>query len=122
MFECGIYLVLPIQSSANETATKPLGIRVAKYEFDPGLYPGDEVNVSDLEWGWNGEKPFTFSALVIDRKKFIRAKQDPNRPQDVFHLVIEIEMADKEQIPRMVKILKELNPEKIKDLRLAEEA
>ena len=46
MFECLVYLNLPLEKYPD--------VQIAKYEFDPGLQPGQKVDVNNLCWGFGG--------------------------------------------------------------------
>jgi hypothetical protein len=103
MFECLVYLNLPLQEYPD--------VQIAKYEFDPGLQPGQKVNVTDLCWGFGEGESFSFEALVTLRKYQIEPQG--KHQNDIFRVSIGLEMADKEQLPRLVEILEELNPGEI---------
>jgi hypothetical protein len=92
MFECLILLHLPL--------TEMPDVQIAKYNFDPGLQVGEPVDVIELKWG---SELFSFEAVVKVRKYQIKPQNDS------FRLLIGLEMADKEQLLQLVKILKELN-------------
>jgi hypothetical protein len=115
MLECVIHLLLPIQPTG-QSLDKPLSIQVAKFDYDPGLHEGDEVSIAELKWGYGESHSFSFNAMVTARRKQIR----PGEP-DVLRLNIQLEMADKEQIPQMVEVLKTMNQGKLENYPLMEE-
>lgn len=112
MFECLVYLPLPIQPQG-QPLTEPLSFKIARFDFDPGFQVGEQISIADLEWD---ERLFSFHAIVKNLKKQIRPRSDG----DVLRLMILVEMADKEQIPQMVEILKTLNPDKFENYPLME--
>jgi hypothetical protein len=103
MLECLVYLHLPLERNPH--------IQIAKYDFDPGLQPGQKVDVTDLCWGFGKGESFSFEALVTLRKNQINPQE--NQQNDIFRINICLEMADKEQLPKLVEILKKLNPGEI---------
>lgn len=126
MFKCLITVLLPLYE---EDSDEPVFFSIAEYDFDPDLYPGDEVYVSEAEFGQTlvtdesskvdkrvaGEGPtFSFNAQVVERSKIIEPGASTNSNGelvDQFTLIVLLEIADKEQVPAMVAEVKELFPE-----------
>lgn len=126
MFKCLITVLLPLYE---EDSDEPVFFSIAEYDFDPDLYPGDEVYVSEAEFGQTlvtdesskvdkrvaGEGPtFSFNAQVVERSKIIEPGAGTNANGEVvdqFTLIVLLEIADKEQVPAMVAEVKELFPE-----------
>ncbi len=108
MFECLVYLNLPLEKYPD--------IQIARYEFDPGLQLGQKVNVAELSWGQGDGELFSFEALVKLRKYEIKPQN--KHQNDIFRILIGLEMADKEQLPRLVEILVQLNAGKVKKAEL----
>lgn len=110
MFECIIWFIFPLKIKGQSTETSWTSL--AKYNYDPGLQVGDKVDIQDLKMGYWEDKSFSFTAMVVDRRKIIR----PNKKEgDRFELAIYLELADKEQLQRMREILKKLNPGKFEE-------
>lgn len=109
MFECIVYIPFPLKTKGQISEISWMNI--AKYTYDPGLQVGDQINIQDLKMGYWGDKPFSFKALVVDRRKIIK----PNKEGDAFELAILLELADKEELQRMREIIKKLNPNKFFD-------
>lgn len=103
MFECVIYIHLPL---AKEPA-----IQIARYEFDPGLQLGEQVKIVNLKWGWEDSESFSIEAIVKSRRYEIRPQEKPQN--DIFRLLVGLEMIDKELQQRAIAILEKLNPEEI---------
>jgi hypothetical protein len=112
MFECVVFLPLPIQPQG-QSAREPLSVEIARFSFDPGFHKGEQISVVDLNW--DGQL-FSFHAIVKDSKKQIRSTDNGS----VVRLMVLVEMADKEQIPQMVEILKTLNPNRFENYPLME--
>ena len=113
MFECVVFLPLPIQPQGQPT-TEPLSAEIARFDFDPGFHVGEQISIANLEWDG---KSFSFHAIVKNRKRQIRSTNDSS----VLRLMVLVEMADKEQISQMVEILKTLNPNRFENYPLLED-
>lgn len=120
MYKCEITVFLPLR---NVGESSPLSFVIAEYDFDPGLYPEDIVfihNASFFRTKRNGkfvlgdEQKFSFEAQVLRRRKII----EPGVPKDSFTLLIELEIADKEQIPEIVRLCKTESPGHYEDYEL----
>jgi hypothetical protein len=112
MFECSVLVFLPLRDKESKL---PLSFEVARYDFDPGLHPKDAVYVQDAAFfstRRNGElvrsdgPRFNFDAQVVRRNKVVTSG-----PPSSLVLFIELEVADKEQIPEMVNSVKQVFPE-----------
>jgi hypothetical protein len=117
MFSCEIYVDLPLRLPGEQ---KMQSFVVARYNFDPGLRPGDTVHLNDVSFisrTINGRPApprgpkFTFAAQVLSRESRI----EPGVEEDDFVLSIQLEIADKEQIPEITRLLKEKFPESFED-------
>ena len=110
MFKCFVRLEVPLKPKGQQLES-PIFWQVAEYDYDPGLQVGDEVQVTDWRIGYHSDKPVTFIALVTKRSKHIK----PQKPQDAFEISIHLEMADKDELSRIVEIFKKLNPGDFED-------
>lgn len=117
MFKCEIVVFLPLRKVGQESS---LSFTIAEYEFDPGLAPGDVVNVNNasfIQTIRNGERvagndpKFSFEAQVLRRRKII----EPGVAKDSFLLLIDLEIANKELIPEIVKLCKDTFPGEYED-------
>lgn len=115
MFECTIWIPLPLKIKGQSSDSSWSSL--AKYNYDPGLQVGEQVSVQDLKMGYWEDKPFSFVAMVVERRKIIK----PSKEGDMFELAIFLELADKEQLQRMREILKKLNPGKFEDYEIEAE-
>jgi hypothetical protein len=113
MYRCCILLTLPL-TYTDSSDNSPTFFTIAKYNFDPGLQEGEEVQVSDWGIGWGREEVVNCTAVVVKRIRSIIPK-DRKDDTDVFELSIILEIADKEQVPRICEIFRKLNPGKFKD-------
>lgn len=120
MYKCVITVLLPLRIVGESS---PLCFEIAEYDFDPGLYPEDIVfidNASFLQTKKKGklvegdEQKFSFEAQVLRRRKII----EPGVPKDSFTLLIALEIADKEQIPEIVRLCKTTFPGEYEDYEL----
>ncbi len=109
MLECTIWIPFPLR--IKEPRYETGWMIIAKYKYAPGLQKGDEVDIRDLQMGYWRDKPFSFKAMVVDRRKIIKT----NKEGDAFELAIYLETADKEELQRMRKIIKKLNPDNFQD-------
>jgi hypothetical protein len=112
MYTCKIQVFLPLCCDGTNS---PTCFTIASFDFDPGLYEGDCVLVKDATFlipRVNGVKVessrprFSFEGLVIRRYGMIEVGVN-----DAFVLFINLEIADKEQIPAITDILKNFSPE-----------
>jgi hypothetical protein len=110
MFEYIVHMPLPVKFKGQEDENQ--WIEVAKYNFDPGLQINDEVELRDIHYGGWGDKPFSFTAMVIKKTKTIKPQRGSN---DIFCIDIFVELADKEELERMRDIFKRHNPGKFED-------
>lgn len=120
MYECCINVCLPLSCRGHKG---PHCITVARYDFDPGLSIGDEIYVENAEFirtvrsgeVVDGDGPkFSFTGQVLRRVKAVRHQA----PKDKFLLFIEVEIADKEQIPEIVNKIKQAFPGDYQDYSL----
>ena len=118
MFKCAIVLPLTVRHPGEMENSDFV---IAEYEFDPGLALGEIVLVAEAPFvrarrdgkRVKGNGPFfSFTALVVERLKVI----SPEAEGDEFTLIIKLEMADKEQLPDIVRLYKSFFPD-AKDLR-----
>jgi hypothetical protein len=109
MFECTIWITLPLTNVADGNKGDPSFQKIATFNFDPNLQVGDEFHISDWILGANGKFNFSAKAGVAKREIFIKPA-NPNQKNALFELRIIAEILDKEQIPEVCSILKELNP------------
>jgi hypothetical protein len=123
MYECSINVCLPI---TRKGTSSPFCITVARYNFDPGFHPGEEFFVQGAEFirtirqgqVVEGDGPtFNFAAQVLRRRKIVKHEA----PIDKLMLVIEAEIADKDQTPEIVDMLKTHFPDTYEDYVLQEE-
>jgi hypothetical protein len=77
---------------------------VVRYNFNPGLQVNDEMTVELHYGGWE-DKPFSFKAMVVRIEKFIQQ----HKGGDIFRIEIYVDLADKEELPRMREILRKFN-------------
>ena len=85
---------------------------VARYHFDLGLQIGDQVVLSNIHFGGWEDKPFSFRTVVVRKEKTIQPQRESD---DIFIIDIYVELADKEELPRMRDILIRLNPGKYEE-------
>jgi hypothetical protein len=111
MFEYRIQLTLPL-ALASHPDTTPIYITVSKFNSDPGLQIGEEFFLDGYPFGWEGNEPFKAHVMVTERKKFVIPKQQKS-DSDIFRVDIVVEVADKEELPRICGILKRFNPDKL---------
>lgn len=110
MFKCVVLLAVPLKPKGQQLAS-PTFWPVAEYDYEPNLQVGDQVQITKWEIGTWDDEPLTFIAGVTRRVKEIL----PEKPKDVFKISFYLEIADKEQLPRIVGIFKKLNPGKFED-------
>jgi len=103
---------LPIPDSAS--GSKTTNFRVAEFEFDPGWVIGEEIHIKDASLTRtrrNGHRirkdstpRFSFLGQAIGRKKIVEVdfQDEDSQVFDKYTLAIELEVADKEQVPEMV--------------------
>ncbi|MGF1461277.1 MAG: hypothetical protein ACFBSG_19895 [Leptolyngbyaceae cyanobacterium] len=103
---------LPIPDSASSSDTT--NFRIAEFEFDPGWVVGEEIHIKDASLTRNRRDGhrirkettprFSFLGQVIGRRKIVEVdfQDEGNQVFDKYTLAIELEVADKEQIPDMV--------------------
>jgi len=114
MFEAIIWLeVSTIPKNENLEEGEIRLQEIAKYNFDPGLQPGNHVMVTDLKLGTPRDEPFSFQALVKQRTLEIAPGRQGQ--EDIFRISIVIEAVEKENIARISEIMKRMNPGKFKD-------
>lgn len=115
MFNCVITVYLPLQTVEDSEPWHPI---IAQYDFDPGLYEGDSVRVHEAPFCntrvngvlVKGDGPsFSFVAMVKRREKII-GYGEPSK----LTLEIELEIADKEQIPEIIETLVQNFPGRLK--------
>jgi hypothetical protein len=120
LFKCKIAVCLPLCTAGDPS---PLSFTVAEYDFDPGLYPQDmiRINGTPLVRTRRNDKlvlddgpKFSFDAQVLRRRKIINF----DKPESSFILLIELEIADKEQLPEIIKLYKETFPGTYEDYQL----
>ena len=101
MFECEVYVHLPLDQYPD--------IKIASYDYDPGLSVGDIVWVEDIEWFYGHRVPKkSFEAKVTICRKVIKPKNCDCKGT-LFKLRIGIEIADKEILPELKEILEKDN-------------
>jgi hypothetical protein len=110
MFEYIINMPFPLKLKGIEVEN-PF-TEVARYNFDLGLQIGDQVVLSEIHLGGWGDKPFSFRAIVVRKEKIIKPQKEGD---DLFTIDIYVELADKEELPRMRDILRQLNPDKFEE-------
>jgi hypothetical protein len=111
MFEYIVNMPFPLKVKDAGVEVDTTWIDIAKYNFDPGLQVGDEIEVSDLKFGGSEDEPFSFTALVVKKVKTVKPRKDG----DIFSIDVLIEVADKEEFERIREIFKRLNPGKFED-------
>ena len=109
MFEYIIFMPSPLKPKGSKSDEIEWMV-VAQYNFDPGLQVGDEVDLSKHFGRWE-DKPFLFKAQVVKKNKIVICQKGG----DIFRIAVFVELADKEDLTRMRKILRDLNPEKFED-------
>lgn len=119
MFKCLIGVFIPLCAAGTQ---ERLSFTVARYDFDPGLQPGDEVRINNAPFvrtrrngqPVEGDDPkFSFWAQVLKRRKIV----EPGAGGDKFFLLIDVEIADKELLPEIVSYFKETFPGGYEDYR-----
>ena len=101
MFECKVYLHLPVKKNPD--------IEIAKYDFDPDLNVGDIVCVRDLEWLiGNRIRKKSFEAKVTMCRKVIEPK-NAIRQNALIKLEIQIEVIDKEILFELHQVLEKIS-------------
>ncbi|WP_434685977.1 hypothetical protein [Pseudanabaena minima] len=110
MFEYIIHVPFPLKLKDCES-DEISWMKVAQYNFDPGLQIDEEINLSTHFGGW-GDKPFFFKKARVVRKDKIVISQ---KGGDIFRIDVFVEIADKEDLVRMREILRKLNPGKFED-------
>ena len=116
MFECILVVYLPISTGANEGSF----FRVAQYNFEPNLQVGDQVSLENVNFtisqdNVSGErkpntKNFNFCASVMKKNKVILTEKRNNQVVDIFRVVINLEIKDKEMMPQIVKYMLDTFP------------
>ena len=105
MFECYIELVLPSDMpgfSGVPIDSNP--ITIAKYEFNPNLQIGDEVDLVAVDIvGWEGN-PFTVTAVVTKQKRQICPNSREGK--DVFRLCYILRIVNNKDEARVIADLK----------------
>lgn len=109
MFECTIWITLPLTNVADGNKRDPSFQKIAAFNFDPNLQVGDEFHISNWILGAYGKFNFSAKAGVAKREILIKPAK-PNEKNALFELRIIAEILDKEQIQEVCSILKELNP------------
>ncbi len=116
MFECVVHVEMPIYPGEERRIES---YRIASYAFDPGLQVEDKVQVKDASFFQskrNGQRVrslllerFSFQGIVKERRKIIEpdAELDNGEVIDKLVLLIVLEIADKEQLPEIAKIMRE---------------
>ena len=116
MFECVVHVEMPIYPGEERQIES---YRIASYTFDPGLQVGDKVQVNDASFfqiKHNGRRVrspqlerFSFQAIVKERSKVIEpdTELEDGEVADKLVLVIALEIADKEQLPEITRIMRE---------------
>jgi hypothetical protein len=105
-----ILLTLPLKP-VEKPLSSPLFLHIAKYNYHLELEKGDEVEVHDWTIGHYNDHPISFTALVTNKIKRIK----PQKDQDIFEIAFILEIGDKDKIPKIVEIIKKLNPGKFED-------
>lgn len=115
MFECIVFVELPIYPGDNEEIES---YRIASFSFDPGLQLGEEVQVDEASFFLNSlpasgrrvrgqEARFSFRAIVKEKLKLIQPDaQGENGVTDKLVLQIVLEIADKENLPEISRIMR----------------
>lgn len=109
MFECTIWITLPLAKVADGNKGDPSFHKIATFTFDPNLQVGDEFHLSDWILGAYGKFNFSAKAGVVKREILIKPAK-PNQNNALFELRVIAEILDKEQIQEVCSIFKELNP------------
>ncbi|PSN16481.1 hypothetical protein C7293_02415 [filamentous cyanobacterium CCT1] len=116
MFECVVNVELPIYPGEEREITS---YRIASYDFDPGFQVGEKVQVNDASFfrnKRNGKRVrspqaerFSFQAIVKERTKIIEpdVQLDSGEVIDQLISLIVLEVADKEQLPEISRIMRE---------------
>ena len=114
MFECTIWITLPLTKVTDEDKGNPSFQKIATFTFDPNLQVGDEFHISDWKIGAYNKFSFSAKAGIVKRDILIKPAKS-NQKSDLFELRIIAEILDKEQIQQVCSILKELNPGQFTD-------
>ena len=112
MFEYVIELVVPL-TPLDVGSEEYQTWEIAKYNFDLGLQVDDEVWLTNIKIGSWQDEPFNFLAGVTKRQKEILVAHKPE--ESIFRVLMTLEVKDKEQFPRLMEIMKNLNPGAFKD-------
>lgn len=110
MFEYIINMPFPLKLKGIEVEN--LSTEVARYNFDLGLQIGDQVVLSEIHFGGWEDKPFSFTAMVVRKEKIIKPQKEGD---DLFTINIYVELADKEELPKIRDTLRRLNPGKFEE-------
>jgi hypothetical protein len=110
VFKCYFNILLPLVpiDGGNQ-----LSIRVAEFNFDPGLNINDQVLFQDVAISQthaehtgqrikSSSSTFTFEASVTKRYYHVTQNTENDRVDNKFSLKIEFEIADKEVMSKMV--------------------
>jgi hypothetical protein len=107
MFEYIINMPFPLKLKGTEVEN--ISTEVARYNFDLGLQIGDQIVLSEIHFGRWEDKPFSFRAVVVRKEKIIKPQREGD---DLFTIDIYVELADKEELPRMRDVLRRQDPDK----------
>ena len=80
-------------------------ISIAKHYSDPGFQVGDVVNVANLEWNEITEYSSGYKKIREGIKYSFEAMVTMRRNLTDDKVQIQLEMADKEKLPELAKIL-----------------
>ncbi len=82
MFEYIVQMLFPLKLKDPEVEVESLWKEIAKYNFDPGLQVGEEIEVSDLHFGGWQDEPFSFTARVVKKEKTVKPHKDGDNFQN----------------------------------------
>jgi hypothetical protein len=116
MIEYIVYIHSSLKVDNDEIAQEELvPIPIARYNYDLGLQLHEKIVLRDISLGYEIFPLIT--GAVVDVLKVIKQKRGKDSPKDndIYMIEVIIELDDKEDMPKIRDIIKELNPGKYKD-------
>ncbi|AFZ17441.1 hypothetical protein [Allocoleopsis franciscana] len=96
MFQCHILLIVPLELGIQVDFSS---VKIADYDYDPGLQIGDEVQATFEQ---DGQK-FDLVTLVTKRHKRVISNKSS---KSIFRLYIYLEAQDREKVVKWAETLK----------------
>jgi hypothetical protein len=116
MIQYRFSVCLPVSINSEN---RPCFFMVSKFNFDPGLEEHAEVTLNDVSLHRllvDGKEvttvgpTFSFKAAVTGKQYLVIQEVNNDEVRDIFVVNYMLEIADKEDIPRMVKEVRRYNP------------